>query len=211
MQPEDYIQSEAGKRMYRAVTPFYEDEYQLSIFNANGAIMQEVLSAADKMTFEVLINNATWALPYWEQLFRVKSADNETIEQRRRAVILKMNEYFPVSRKRMESISGAFAEGGEVSIDDTRGDYIFEVIFKNPGSIDFDGLIEALEDTKPSHFDYTFRIDQDRIWYVGGALVGAENTILYPYVEPVKDIEADWKGTGAMYETEKVELEGDFT
>lgn len=211
MEPESYIETPVGRRMLQAVTPdIYRDEYELSIFNANGLIMQEVHDAASKLTAEVLINNATWSLPYWEELFQIKSGDNQAIEHRRRAVILKMNEYFPVTRQRMKAIVETFTESGGVSIDDERGDYIFEVLFRNSGKVDFNGAIEAIEETKPAHFDYTFHAEHDRDWYVGGAMLGAETTILYPFVDADKDISGDWRATGAMYETENVEMEGQF-
>lgn len=156
MERETYIQTETGKRMLRAVTPNYTDEYQLSIFNANGLVMEEVSGAANKINMEVLINNATWSLPYWESLFRIKSKDNQTIEQRRRAVILKMNEYFPVTRRRMETIVDTFTENGGTVINDKRGDYTFEIILRNSGAIDFINMVAAVEETKPAHLATLF-------------------------------------------------------
>lgn len=210
MESESYIETPTGKRMLRAVTPIYRDEYQLSIFNANGLIMQEVHNAADKLTLEVLINSSTWSLPYWEELFRIKPGDNQTIERRRRAVILKMNEYFPVTKRRMESIVETFTENGGVLIDDERGDYIFEILFKNSGVIDFNGVIEAIEEAKPAHLDYKFHIEHAHNWYIGGVVLGAEMTVLYPYIDADKDVSGEWYATGAMYETENVELEGNL-
>ncbi|KYG90343.1 hypothetical protein A0U40_18440, partial [[Bacillus] sp. KCTC 13219] len=170
MQPEDIIKNETGMRMYNSVTPgiYNKDEMQLSIFNANGLIMDEVLQTALKMHIELLINNATWSLPYWEQMFRLKPMDNQTLDQRRRAVILKMNEYFPVTRRRMESIIDAFTQLGGTEIDDKRGDYIFQVVLKNSGEIDLNGMINAIEETKPAHLDYRLKQESsDNYVYVG--------------------------------------------
>lgn len=204
------ISTETGKRMLQSVTPFYHDEYQLSIFDANGAVMEEVLTAVHKLKNEVLIESATWALPYWESLFLINPTDNQTIEQRRRIVILKMNEYFPVTRQRMESIIETFIESGSVSIDDERGDYIFEIFLKSPGSIDFIGMLTAIEETKPAHLGYKFHIENTNAWFVGGAMMGYEHTTIYPYIEPEKDSEGAAFVGGVMYETENIEMEGDF-
>lgn len=181
MQREEYIQTETGKRMLRAVTPIYTDNYQLSVFNANGLIMENVLAAMSKISKEVLVNNATWSLPYWESLFKVKSTDNQTIEQRRRAVILRMNEYFPVTRRRMESIVDTYTEYGRTSIDDKRGDYIFEIILKNSGEIDFVAMIAAIEETKPAHLDYELVQENDSSMFFGSASLSGDETTIYPW------------------------------
>lgn len=211
MDPESYIATPVGKRMFRAVNHIDRDEYQLSIFNANGLIMQEAHDAASKLNTEVLINNATWSLPYWEELFRIKVSDNQTYENRRRAVILKMNEYFPVTRRRMESIIETFTESGNVSIDDERGDYIFEIFLNSPGAIDFIGMSAAIEETKPAHLDYKFHIKNTDSWFAGAAMTGYEHTTIYPYVESEKNSEGVAFVGGIMYETENIEMEGDFS
>lgn len=211
MSADTHIKTETGIRMLQSVgSAFFDDPYQLAIFNANGLIMEEVHQAADRLMFEVLINEATWSLPYWEQLFRIKAGDRQTIEERRRAVVLKMNEYFPVTRKRMESIISAYTEHNGVSIDDKRGNYIFEVFLRNSGKFDFSGATEAIEETKPAHLDYQYHLINDDKWVIGGALLGAESTIIYPFVDPDVDITGDLLVAGAMYETESVEMEGEF-
>lgn len=154
MRNEEYIQTETGKRMLRAVTPIDNDEYRLSIFNANGFIMEEVHQAASKITTETLINNATWSLSYWESLFRIKPRDDQTVEQRRRAVILKMNEYYPVTRRRMETIVDTLTENGGTVIDDERGDYILEIILDGAGAFEFSEIKAAIEEVKPAHLAY---------------------------------------------------------
>lgn len=172
MKVEDIIKTETGMRMYKAVTPgiYNQDPLQLSIFNANGIIMDEVLQRALKMHFDLMIQNATWSLPYWEQLFRITPQDNQTIEQRRRAVILKMNEYSPVTRKRMEAIVDAFTQNGGTEIDDKQGDYIFKIIFRDPGEIKTAEMISAIEEAKPAHLDYLFEllVDKEFIQIVAG-------------------------------------------
>lgn len=171
-------------RMYNAVTPgvYNQDPLQLSIFNANGVIMDEVYQRALKLHLEALIQNATWSLPYWEQLFRIVPTDTQTIEQRRRAIIVKMNEYFPVTRRRMESIIDVFTQNKGTKIDDKKGDYIFRVTLNNPGETDLVGMIETIEETKPAHLDYqiTNKIDSN-IMYVGTTEFSGEEVTIYPW------------------------------
>lgn len=181
MDREEYIQTETGKRMLRAVTPIDNDEYQLSIINANGLIMEEVHQAANKITTETLINNATWSLHYWEALFRIKSTDNQTIEQRRRAVVIKMNEYYPVTRKRMESIIDTFTDNGGTVIYDKRGDYIFEVILKNSGVVDLIEMTAAIEEAKPAHLDYKLTQENDSSMFFGLVSLSGDETTIYPW------------------------------
>lgn len=181
MEREEYIQTETGKRMLRAVTTIDADEYQLSIFNANGLIMEEVHQAANKINAETLVNNATWSLPYWESLFRIKPSDNQTMVQRRRAVILKMNEYYPVTKQRMEYIIDTFTENGGTTIDDERGDYTFEVILKNSGAIDLIEMIAAVEESKPAHLDYKLVQENDDSMFFGLISLSGDETTIYPW------------------------------
>lgn len=195
MQRETRIQTETGKRMLRAVTPIYTDEYQLSIFNANGLIMEELQGITNKIGLEVLINNATWSLPYWESLFRIKPTDNQTIEQRRHAVILRMNEYFPVTRRRMESIVDTFTENGGTVINDKRGDYSFEIILRNSGAIDFINMVAAVEETKPAHLAALFAALAEEVTAI---ITPKEYT--FPVPHPITDTfyTAPVHGVGSM-------------
>lgn len=182
MDPEDIVKTDTGMRMLRAVTPIYDDdEYQLSIFNANGLIMEQVLQAVEELRNGVFIGNATWSLVYWEQLFQINPTDNQTIEQRRRNIILKMNEYFPVTRRRMESIVDTFTENGGVAIDDERGDYIFEISLKNSGAVDLIEMTAAIEETKPAHLDYKIIQENDSSTFFGLASLLGDETTIYPW------------------------------
>lgn len=182
MDPESIVKTDTGMRMLKSVTPIYDDdEYQLSIFNANGLIMNQVQQAAEELKSGVFIQNSTWSLVYWEQLFRIKSTDNQTIEQRRRNVILKMNEYFPVTRHRMESIIDTFTEYGRTSIDDERGDYIFEISLKNSGAVDLIEMTAAIEGTKPAHLDYKIIQENNSSTFVGLASLLGDETTIYPW------------------------------
>lgn len=165
--------------MLRAVTPIYNDEYQLSIFNANGMIMEEVLQFINKVGTETRINNATWSLPYWESIFRIKPTDTQTIEQRRRNVILKMNEYFPVTKNRMETIINTFVENQNASVIDVPEEYAFIIrIPHTSGSID-SGLFTAVEEVKPAHLQSLYRY----VFEVPSITVGARQHV-YPVSYP---------------------------
>lgn len=181
MKAEDIVKTETGMRMYKAVTPgiYNQDPLQLSIFNANGLIMDEVLQRALKMHIDLMIQNATWSLPYWEQLFRIIPQDNQTIEQRRCAVILKMNEFFPITKRRMEHIIDIYTENKGVNIDDKQGDYIFRINFTNPGRIQVDEMIKAIEEAKPAHLAYLFvvLVGESTIYLI-------DNSYHYPVIFP---------------------------
>lgn len=181
MRPEDIIKTEAGMRMYNAVTPgiYNQDPLQLSIFNANGLIMDEVYQRALRLHADMMIQNATWSLTYWEQLFRIVPKDNQSFEQRRRAVTMKMNEFFPVTRRRMEHIVDIYTENKGVSIDDKQGDYVFRINFTNPGRIQVDEMVKAIEEAKPAHLAYLFTVlaSESTVYLI-------DNTYHYPVIFP---------------------------
>lgn len=207
MRPEDVVTTDTGRRMLRAVTPIYnDDEYQLSIFNANGLMMHQVLDAIEELKSGIFIKNATWSLPYWEQLFQIKLSDQETVEQRRRNIILKMNEFFPVTRRRMESIVDNFTDNGGTSIKDDYRDYTFEVFLNNPGVVDYVGLMNAVEETKPAHLDYTFKTATNMQSFIATAQLAGEETTIYPYSPEDIELTTSLTKASGLYTQEILEM-----
>lgn len=209
MRPEDIIKTETGIRMYNAVTPgiYNQDLLQLSIFNANGVMMDEVYQRALKLHIEVLIQNATWSLPYWEQLFGINPKDSQTIEERRRAIIVRMNEYSPITRRRMESIIDVFTQNKGTKIDDKKGDYIFRVTLNNPGEIDFPAMIEAIEETKPAHLDYQITYKSEPSYmYVGTTEFSGEEVTIYPWTPEEITMETSVPMRGANQSFEQLTI-----
>lgn len=207
MQPEAIIKTETGLRMYNAVTPgiYNQDPLQLSIFNANGLIMGEVLQRALKMHIDLMIQNATWSLPYWEQLFQIVPQDNQTIEQRRRAVIMKMNEFSPVTRRRMESIIDTFTEKNGTKINDKTGDYILRIFLRGPGETDLVGIINAIEEVKPAHLDYRITQENDvNFIYIGASELSGEEVTIYPWTPSEINLQTKLDFTGIVQSHEEL-------
>lgn len=184
------IQTETGKEMYSMVLPFYnEDEYQLHIYNTIGILMENVRESVKELDSGLDILNATWSIPYYEEWYGITPLDNQTIEERRRNIILKMNEYYPVTRRRMESIVDAYVDGGGTKIDDQRGDYIFEIQIPADRYADTKSIIKAVEETKPAHLDYKFRMTQQSNVYIASAQLSYEHVTLLPKNDEEKQVE----------------------
>lgn len=53
--------------MLDGVTPIYSnDNYSLSIFEANGSVMDMLVNFTESLTTELFPQNGTWSLVYWE-------------------------------------------------------------------------------------------------------------------------------------------------
>lgn len=184
------IDTQTGREMYDMILPIYnDDEYQLYIYRTIGRIMEEIRQSADKLDSGLDITRATWAIPYFEEWYGLIPTDNQTIDERRRNVILKMNEYYPVTRKRMESIVDAYVDGGGTKIDDQRGDYIFEIQIPADRYADTKSIIKAVEETKPAHLDYKFRMTQQSNVYIASAQLSYEHVTLLPKNDEEKQVE----------------------
>lgn len=204
------IKSPNGKRMYNMVLQFHNnDEYQLSIYEANGRIMDSLDASVDKVVIANDVTKATWSLYILEWLYQIPTKPNDSDTERRRRIIQKMNEFFPVTKWRMKQLIQAYTDG-VVDIDDERGDYIFEVIIEAATYIDTKSIIETIEETKPAHLDYKFKTTElDAVTIAGVAKYG-ESVVLYPQPIQSQTLESDVSIAGAMYTNDKMEIKESY-
>ncbi len=169
------ITTETGIEMLRSVTPIYnEDDLALAIFEANGRVMEEIGVVIEGLKYELHPQNATWTLPYWEQMLKIKHKKKLTTAERVQVVLFELNKYFAVTKSQMEIIVNAFVEHKDAFIEDIDGEYAFQIIIPVNNKVG-SGLRDAVEETKPAHLLAIY----ERVAEVG-AIIITDDSYSYP-------------------------------
>lgn len=179
----DKITTITGKEMLASVTPIYnDDEYALSIFEANGKIMEEMRVVVKEVRNQMYPHKATWSFEYWEDALGLSNEDNLNDEQRRNRIITKIRTYFPMTPYRMEQIASS-AAGVPVKIVDFVSPYIFEIILGIGDSVNIGELIYQVNETKPAHLDFIITQQYKNKVYLSSAMLTGEEITVYPWSE----------------------------
>lgn len=176
--------------MLGGVTPIYSnDSYSLSVFEANGSIMDTILKFTNDLTNELFPQNATWSLIYWEEFLGIKDAERKSHAERIHKVIYELNKYFTVTRKRMEYVVNTFVENKNARVEDVGNEYRFIIVIPQSSGVVSTGLNEAVEDIKPVHLLATYQLEMNVDTYFGCSYLGGGTTIVYPYLPGKIDIQ----------------------
>lgn len=148
----DKITTPTGIRMLQSVSPgvYNGDDYVLSIFEANGKIMEEISQVIEQLKYEIYPQNATWTLSYWEDMLGIKYQKLPTDTERVQRVLFELNKYFTVTKYRLENIVNTFIDKKNAIIEDVDGEYAFTIVVPVESRVS-PGLREAVEEVKPAH------------------------------------------------------------
>ena len=178
--------SETTVKMLNGVTPIYSNDfYSLSVFEANGSIMDIISKFTNDLINELFPQNATWSLIYWEELLGINDAGRKSHAERIHKVIYELNKYFTVTRKKMEFVVNTFVENKNARVKDIENEYCFIIVLSQSSGVISPGLYESVEDIKPAHLLATYQLEMNaNACFACSNLVGGTTTI-YPYL-PVK-------------------------
>ena len=149
---EQFPTSPAAARMMSRISPIYDRSYVGKwIFQVMGLDMDNVRLRFEELRLQAFPETATWGLPYWEQRYGIVPSSTQTIEERRRAVLLKRNAREPINPAKVEYIVETMT-GMPAKVTENVAPYTFSVeIFGDGGEIDYDAVCAKLKRTKPSH------------------------------------------------------------
>jgi len=168
------------QKMLNGVTPIYSnDDYSLSIFEANGSIMNMLVNFTESLTTELFPQNGTWSLVYWEDKLGIVHKEKKTNAERIQRVLYELNKYFTVTRKRLENVVNTYVENRNAKVIDVPGAYEFIVRIPHTGGLIGNGLVDAIEEIKPAHLQSLFMY----VFEVPGIKVSARDHV-YPVVYP---------------------------
>lgn len=175
------ITTETGKEMLSSVTPAYnEDDYALSIFEANGKAMDDISNVVKQTRNQIFPYLATWTIDYWEESLGLSKIPNLSIEERRNRVVTKIRTYFPVTKNRMEIIASSAAKA-PASIPGFVDDYIFELVLGISDSVNLVEMINKIEEAKPAHLDFVITQKIEQTVNQSAVMQSGETITVYPY------------------------------
>ena len=100
---------------------------------------------------------ATWGLAEWERLVGITPAANQTLEQRRSAVVAKLCSTGTTNAEMIRALAEALTGYG-AKVTENFGDYSFSLRFygEEDGfiAIDADLLMSTVEEVKPAHLRF---------------------------------------------------------
>lgn len=174
--------SETTNKMLKDVTPIYSNDiYSLSIFEANGSIMETISEFTNDLTSELFAQNATWSLIYWEEFLGIKDIVPKNHVERIQRVIYELNKYFTVTLKRMETVVNTFVENKNAKVIDVDNEYRFIIVLPQSNSKISPGLFEAVEEIKPAHLLASYQLETNAKEYLTSAYLSGGTTTIYPY------------------------------
>ena len=117
------------------------------------AYFEATLNVADQF----FVPTATWGLGAWERLVGITPAANQTLEQRRSAVVAKLCSTGTTNAEMIRALAEALTGYG-ARVSENFGDYSFSLRFfgETAGfiNIDADLLMETVEVIKPAHLRF---------------------------------------------------------
>lgn len=149
---EKFPTSQTALRMMSRISPIYDRSYVGKwIFQVMGMDFDDVRLRFEELRLQAFPETATWGLTYWEQRYGITPTSEQTIEERRRAVILKRNAREPMNPSKVERIIQTMT-GFTAKVTENVADYTFSVeIFSDGSGLDFDTVFSKLKRVKPSH------------------------------------------------------------
>ena len=123
--------------------------------------MTELAAAYKEATLDLAdqfyVPTATWGLAEWERLVGITPAANQTLEQRRSAVVAKLCSTGTTNAEMIRALAEALTGYG-ASVTENFSDYSFSLRFfgEDDGfiSIDADLLMSTVEEIKPAHLRF---------------------------------------------------------
>ena len=123
--------------------------------------MTELAAAYKEATLDLAdqfyVPTATWGLVEWERLVGITPAANQTLEQRRSAVVAKLCSTGTTNAEMIRALAEALTGYG-ASVTENFSDYSFSLRFfgEDDGfiSIDADLLMSTVEEIKPAHLRF---------------------------------------------------------
>ncbi|WP_142976010.1 YmfQ family protein [Clostridium botulinum] len=179
------ITSPKGKEMIKQITPMYQDsKIEKAIYQAIGNEFDNAEYLINELLLQLFPQTATWGLVLWEQRVGLNTNLSETLEQRRRKVITKLQTRYPITPLAMANILKSYT-GADINIVENVSPYTFKI--KLTGKEGFPSSLNNLykkgKKIKPSHLSVEYdliSITQSKI-FLGTCMTLGEEITVYPW------------------------------
>ncbi len=138
---------------------------------------------------QLTISTSTFLLPRHERLFALPANSTESLEDRRKKVLARLNTRSPTTVQAVKELVKIMT-GFEIEVAEHYSLYTFELIFQNIDQcIDYSALDNALEVMKPAHLLHRYTINvrplESGLWF-GGFFASITRL-------PVPEVESDMR------------------
>lgn len=175
---EKIIKSPSAQKALSSISPIYAESFVgLWLLEVIGRQLDDLEKWGEEYKDQVVPYTAAWSIPYWEEQFGLLSSETLTIEQRRNAVVARIQTRAPINPEKLGRIA-SLAAGVEVKIVEQPGEYQFRVEMTDPSGVyNKKALCGEIDLRKPAHLiyaivirmigiawnDYRFTLDRMRI------------------------------------------------
>lgn len=170
MNLDEFPTRETAKDMMSMISPIYDRSYVgkwiFQIMALYISLAQETVKSLEDQEFP---EKATWSIPYWEQSFGIPENPSLSLEERRKALILKKYSRKPMNPARIEQLLEELT-GRIVHLLENVAPHTFQIVIEDgEDEVDLRRVRELLDRVKQSQKVYwikymqTFKIPVD-IW-----------------------------------------------
>lgn len=154
---EQILTSPQGQRVIQTVTPMYGESYAaLWLYQIIGLQLDEIRRWTLEYQKQVVPQNATWTIAYWEKEYGITPEPYWTLEQRQKNIVNRMYHILPMNPARLASIAST-AAGVPVEILEGLGQNSFDVLVRR-NTDKFQRAKEEIEKFKPAHLIFTIHM-----------------------------------------------------
>lgn len=132
-----------------------EDEHFKATLAAFSTEHEKYRLLIDEITNQFYIETATWGLADWERILGLKPDADDSYEQRRNRILLKLQSHNTSTLEFMAALIKRYCKAGtEVTIYENETPYTFRIDVSNGSVLYSRDLLDALETYKPAHLSY---------------------------------------------------------
>lgn len=140
--------------MIRLIPNHWLDNKQIpEIVNAIQPEIDKIQNAIEDFYAQLFIDTATWSLDYWERDYGLTQNANDTLENRRNAVKVKMRGNKTATLSVLQSIVDAY--GGNTQLSDTGHEVHIKYIEPSGVPKDLSGMLTSLREVAPAHIPFS--------------------------------------------------------
>ncbi len=156
----EILQSDEGNKIIEYVSPIYNDSYVwLWLFEVIGRELDDLRLWVDETREQPFHQLTTWAMEYFELQYDITPRVGASIEERRRAIISKINSRAPMNPAKMEAMISA-ETGRTVKVNERTAKRTFEIVIdisdENSPILNLDNIFKMVDGVKPAHLLYCF-------------------------------------------------------
>lgn len=181
---EKILKSQKAQEIIQQVSPIYGEAYTvLWLYEVIGSVLDMMSEWAGSLEQQIVPQTATWALPYWEEQYRIATDPTWSHERRRQNIVNKCRTRAPINPYKMASIASV-AAGVAARIEENTGKNKFTVyISANEALVDEELIKKEIDTAKPAHLMYDIVYEQyvESTSYIGGIIQTSKEITIQQY------------------------------